>query len=480
VKLSMRVLQTALFVLVVSVALLVLSSWIVGELDRSIHEVVRAEQLKDAASIAGTLRPSFPANAENVGEIHDRVAQAADIFEDDVRVYDESGKLIDAKETVRIPPAVLAEARTRGFADETPYAVVDLRAGGIAVASKAIYDNLGRKVGVVVVANPATVARQLLATARSQLAIAFWVALVLSGAVGFVLAEFIAKQTRRLNDAADTIAAGDFSRRLPTRLMPAEISDLANAFNNMAEQLGHAFETLSGQERAQREFVANASHELRTPIAALKGAIELLEDGAKEKPEVRDEFLHTMRVEVNRLQRLVDDLFTLAQLDSGRLELRMLPQPLDEVVSVVVAIVRPLANDAGVAVAADLGDGDLTAVCDRDRITQVLIGFVDNAIKHSENGGVVTVSANGVNGSVRLCVHDTGKGIPPEEQQRIFDRFYRADDAPKRDERGSGLGLSIAREIVEAHGSRILVTSAVGEGTTFCFLLRRTFSLTEP
>jgi signal transduction histidine kinase len=480
VKLSMRVLQTALFVLVVSVALLVLSSWIVGELDRSIREVVRSEQLKDAAAVAGTLRPSFPANAENLGEIHDRVRQAADIFEDDVSVYDENLKLIDRQSTVEIPPDVLAEARSRGLADETPYAVVDFRSGGIAVASKAIYDNFGRKVGVVVVANPATQARRLLATARSQLTIAFWVALVLSGAVGFVLAEFIAKQTRRLNDAADTIAAGDFSRRLPTRLMPAEIADLASAFNNMAEQLGAAFAILSGQERAQREFVANASHEMRTPIAALKGAIELLEDGAKEKPEVRDEFLHTMRIEVNRLQRLVDDLFTLAQLDSGRLEMRLLPHPLDEIVNVVASIARPLANDAGVAITTDIGEGDLTAVCDRDRITQVLLGFVDNALKHSEAGGVVTISAHDVNGSVRLCVHDTGKGISPDEQQHVFDRFYRSADSSKGDKRGSGLGLSIAREIVEAHHTRIIVTSAVGEGTTFCFVLRGTFALTEP
>ena len=249
----------------------------------------------------------------------------------------------------------------------------------------------------------------------------------------------------------------------------------------MAAQLGYAFETLRGQERAQREFVANASHELRTPIAALKGAIEILETGGKEKPEVRDEFLATMRVEANRLQRLVDNLFTLAQVDSGRLQLQVKPEPADEIAWVVSTAMRPLANDAGVALQADIAAGDLTVMADRDHITQVLLGFVDNAIKHSEAGDIVTVSVTpDGDGKLRLCVADSGSGIPADVLPHIFDRFYTQRNAATGQRRGSGLGLAIAAEIVEAHGSRIDVESEPGKGACFCFQLPRATALTQP
>jgi two-component system phosphate regulon sensor histidine kinase PhoR len=221
-------------------------------------------------------------------------------------------------------------------------------------------------------------------------------------------------------------------------------------------------------EEAQRRFVANASHELRTPISALKGLLELLTGGAKDDLEVRDDFLRTMSLEVDRLGRLVADLLTLAQLEAGNLILHRGPVPVAELLDEVAAVMRPLADRSDVSLAVVVPSGDLDAYCDRDRITQVLLGFVDNALKHSSSGGTVTLRASRRDGAVSLEVRDDGVGIDPESVPRLFDRFYRVDES-RATPRGTGLGLSIAGEIVDAHGSTITVESRPGEGATFRF-----------
>lgn len=226
-------------------------------------------------------------------------------------------------------------------------------------------------------------------------------------------------------------------------------------------------------EQAQRQFIATASHEMRTPIAAMRGFLELLESGAKDKPEIRDDFLRTMQAEVDRLQRLVGDLFTLAQLDAGRMRLSVAPQSLEEIIGDVVAVMGPLADEAGVRLETDLAPGTPSVLCDRDRIVQVLMGFVDNALKHSRSAGEITVYARRDGSAVRVGVKDTGPGIPADVRSKIFGRFYRGGDETDGAARGAGLGLAIANEIVAAHGGAIGVDSEPGWGADFYFLLRQ-------
>lgn len=223
-------------------------------------------------------------------------------------------------------------------------------------------------------------------------------------------------------------------------------------------------------EDAQRSFVANASHEMRTPIAALKGLLELLEDGAKNDPEVRDDFIRTMQLEVDRLGRLVADLLTLAQLEAGSLQLNREPQSAGAVLESVHGVMRALAERASVTLAVEADDHDVQVLADRDRVVQVLLGFVDNALKHSEPGDTVTMRARTSGGNVVFEVVDHGPGVPAEMVPHIFDRFYRAD-SHRPEARGAGLGLAIAKEIVEAHGSVITVTETSGGGATFGFAL---------
>jgi PAS domain S-box-containing protein len=225
-------------------------------------------------------------------------------------------------------------------------------------------------------------------------------------------------------------------------------------------------------EDAQRRFVADASHELRTPISALKGLLELLTGGAKDDPEVADDFLRTMTLEADRLGRLVTDLLTLAQLEGGGLKLERESVPVAELFEEVTSVMRPLAEGSGVTLLTEAADGDLEVWCDRDRIKQVLLGFVGNALTHTSEGGTIAVRATPSTATVTLEVSDNGAGIAPEALPHLFDRFFRAD-ASRSATRGTGLGLSIAKEIVEAHHSSISVESEPNEGSSFRFDLPR-------
>ena len=223
-------------------------------------------------------------------------------------------------------------------------------------------------------------------------------------------------------------------------------------------------------EAAQRRFVADASHEMRTPIAALKGILELLADGAKEDPEVRDDFIATMQVETDRLGRLVIDLLTLAQLDAGSLTLTRQPEWATDLLGDVARVMHALAEQAGVTLAVEPPVDDVQVLADRDRVVQVLLSFTDNALKHSPAGTTVHLRARTTQTGVFLEVADEGPGIEPAQLARVFERFYRADEA-RPGKGGAGLGLAIAKEIVEAHGSSIEVHSTPGEGTAFGFEL---------
>lgn len=222
-------------------------------------------------------------------------------------------------------------------------------------------------------------------------------------------------------------------------------------------------------EAAQRRFVADASHELRTPIAALKGMLELLDDGAKNVPDVRDDFIHTMQLEADRLGRLVSDLLTLARLESGSLALEVAPVYVTDLLDDVAHVMQMLAGQAGVTLVVESHEEEMCVMGDRDRLVQVLLGFTDNALKHSPEHSTVRLAAEREGSNVTFSVCDQGPGIGTDEIDRVFERFYRADSA--RRGAGTGLGLAIAKEIVEAHGAAIRVHSTPGKGTCFTFTL---------
>ncbi|GAB4278263.1 MAG: HAMP domain-containing sensor histidine kinase [Coriobacteriia bacterium] len=456
--------QTGLFVVVIVVAILVLSVSLSGSLKETLGDLAEKDQYSDASALASQLSVEYPLTVESLERIRHLIDAFQTIYEDSVWLYDVDGTLRISEAAGPVPPEdVLQEAFLAGLADAEPFTRAVLASDGYVVAAKAVYDRDGRRAAVVVTSSPVTTLMAVLDAVRSRLWTTFWISLIVAGGIGYGFSEIIGRRVRMMSQAAAAIAAGDFNQRVPTSLVPSEVYELAESYNRMAVTLGEVFES-------QREFVANASHELRTPISAAKGLLELLLDGAEEDPEVRHEFLETMAHEIDRLGRLVADLLTLAELEAGGFEMLREPVDVSEMLENIRTVMCQLAEQSGVELALELPDGRLHVDGDRDRITQVLIGFVDNAIKHTPKGMKVTIGATPEDDSAWLWVHNDGEGIDPEIVPRLFERFYRADDA-RSPVKGTGLGLSIAKEIIEAHGSEVVVESPPEGGVTFGFML---------
>jgi signal transduction histidine kinase len=263
------------------------------------------------------------------------------------------------------------------------------------------------------------------------------------GVVWF-LARGMTSPLREMVDATESMARGDFSRRV-TVTSRDEIGTLARAFNQMAAELAET-------DRVRRDLVANVSHELRTPITALQAVLENLVDGV-EPPD--PETLHTMLVQVERLGRLVQQLLDLSRLESGGVPLDR--RPFDVAPMLEHAIRETRLHAGTIELTTTVDPPDLALDADAERLHQVVANLVENAVRHSPPDGVVAVMARGVGDSVRIEVLDDGPGIPAAEATRVFERFYRADTARSSDHGGAGLGLAIARWIVDLHDGDVHV-----------------------
>jgi signal transduction histidine kinase len=274
-----------------------------------------------------------------------------------------------------------------------------------------------------------------------------------------LVARSIANSVDRVRTASAELARGNLAARAPEG-GPAEVAELAASFNEMSEQLGRLFDT-------RRELVAWASHDLRTPLASMQAILEALEDGLGE-PE---EYLPVLREQVRVLSLLVDDLFELARIDAGALTLEMHFLPVAPVVSSSLRCVEAEARSRHVTLAADVED-DVTARFAPEKVERVLMNLLTNALRHTPTDGVVAVRVEPHAAEVTVAVEDTGEGLDPEARERMFERFWRAD--PARSSRGAGLGLAIARGLVEAHGGRIWAEDREGGGARICFTLQST------
>jgi signal transduction histidine kinase len=295
-----------------------------------------------------------------------------------------------------------------------------------------------------------------------------WWQLLLAGAIAAFIALFLARilargMTQPLRDmahAAGAMTRGDYRQRVRARSRD-EVGQLATAFNRMAGEM-------EGLERLRRDLVANVSHELKTPISALRARLENLLDGVEQPDPL---LIGVMLQQTERLSRLVDQLLDLSRLESGDLPLEIEPVQLAPLVERVVGEVEVARGDREIHVR-NLVPDDLPPVeGDRERIHQVLFNLVDNALRFTSQGGEVTVRATREDGSCEVSVEDTGPGIPPEHLPLVFERFYRVDPSRSREDGGTGIGLAIARSVVEAHGGRIWAESRVGVGSRFRFVL---------
>ncbi len=308
-------------------------------------------------------------------------------------------------------------------------------------------------------------------------------ALVLALAGGWWLVRLGLRPLEDVERTADSIAAGNLDQRVPGADDPSEVGRLARALNVMLERIETAFAArlasearLKESDRHLRQFVADASHELRTPIAAVAAYAELFERGASERPTDLPRVLTGIRSETARMERLVDDLLTLARLDEGA--------PLQVIPTELVGLCA-----AAVHTATTVGPGwpvtftaahPVEVIGDPTRLRQVVDNLLANVRSHTPEGTAATVHVDQVGGEARIVVRDRGPGMPSEDAARVFERFYRADSARDRAHGGTGLGLSIVSAIVVAHGGTVSAESAPGQGLAVTVSLPVASDLLEP
>ncbi|HYT30253.1 MAG TPA: HAMP domain-containing sensor histidine kinase [Actinomycetota bacterium] len=295
-----------------------------------------------------------------------------------------------------------------------------------------------------------------------------WWQLLLAGAIAAVIALFLARflargMTQPIRDmatGAERLARGEYRERVPVSSRD-ELGRLAETFNRMAGELENI-------EKLRRDLVANVSHELKTPIAAIRAHLENLLDGVEEPNAAT---LAVMLGQSERLTRLVEQLLDLSRLESGDVPLEREPVPLAALVDRVLREIRVGRIDRGVELR-NLVPADAPPVwADRERVHQVLFNLLDNALRFTPQGGTIAVRAEPREGRCEISVEDSGKGIPDEHRPFVFERFYRVDPSRSRPDGGTGIGLTIARSVVEAHGGRIWVEAREGGGSVFRFAL---------
>jgi signal transduction histidine kinase len=577
---SIRLWQTELFMIVIVVAILTLTTSVSAGLKTALSDTAESAEARNASALAGRLEPELPVTVGSLDTVRDIIADHRRVYRSGIWVYDRDGTLLESAYDTAPAPAELTAARDGGLAQEQPYKTMQLQPNGWVIAAQVLHGPKGTREGVVVTASSVAESLDILDSVRNRIWVTFWVALGLAGMLGFAFSELISRRIRALSKAATAMADGHFEQRLTAGFFPDEIQDLALSYNRLGVRLGETFGELQESRReiaavvdsmaegliafdpdgavrvinpeavrllrvpdreltgvpaeevtaepavldvvrsglagataartvslghsvvllhctplldaggrvggavllladvteqhriedAQRRFVADASHEMRTPITALKGILELLADGAKDDSDVRDEFIHTMQVEADRLARLVTDLLTLAKLEARSSDLEVGPQPAAELLQEVARVMATLAEQAGVELCVETPDADVAVLAEHDKIVQVLLSFTDNALKNSPAGSKIRLRAHRRGDTVLLEVADEGRGIGPDQLGSVFERFYRGDTA-RAGGKGTGLGLAIAKEIVEAHGSTIEVDSAPGVGTTFRFQL---------
>lgn len=309
-----------------------------------------------------------------------------------------------------------------------------------------------RVTDVIVYSSPVSDLDRSVAIVRQQILIAGGIALLLALIGGYLVARALAQRVKRLELAAEQVAAGEFEHPIAVDSAD-ELGQLAIAFNQMQRQLARL-------ESAREKFIATASHELRTPIFSLGGFVELLEDEELDE-ETRQRFLEQVKGQVERLRKLSVDLLDLSRLESGSLQLRPEQVDLGELTRSVSGEFEPALAQHDSHLELRLASRTIEAQCDPVRVAQIMRILIDNALTHTPQGSRIVVTATRADSHIRLAVRDDGQGIDPAVAQRIFEPFYTGDDM-----QGSGLGLTIASELAERMAGRLAVRSEPGQ-TTF-------------
>jgi signal transduction histidine kinase len=327
----------------------------------------------------------------------------------------------------------------------------------LAVADPFILEKGSPPFGGLVVATPQTQLSNQVVRLLERLAIALFIGLLVTAVLAWYLSGRITRPLRRLAGAADEVAEGHYDTEVPVLTSGDEVADLADSFRQMTSRLSEA-------EELERNFLMTVSHELRTPLTAIRGHVEALREGVVDDPALRTASLDVISAEAMRLERLVGDVLDLAKLDTRRFTVRHEEVDMARLLEQAYLAFGEEAKQRKIDYSQEVS-AEPVIVTDGDRVLQIITNLLANAFRWTPNGGSVGLHLSSENGNIHVAVEDTGPGIGPEEQDRIFRPFWTHDG------KGTGLGLAIARELAMALGGRIDLDSEVGRGSKFELVL---------
>ena len=288
--------------------------------------------------------------------------------------------------------------------------------------------------------------------------------------LGYFLSSTITQRINLLKSAAENIAQGDLKTRVPVQGSD-EVAVLAKTFNQMAEQLQDSDKKQRELESLRRDLIAWVSHDLQTPLTSVRAILEALSDGVVEDPATVQRYLHTAQRDVNSLSSLIDDLFQMAQLDAGGFPLNRANASLSDLISDTLESFTELAKQREITLEGNVESNVDPVNMDTQAMGRVLNNLLGNALRHTPDGGRISVWVHRAQSGIEVTVSDTGEGIREEDLPHVFESFYRGEKSRNRGTGGAGLGLAISRGIVQAHGGKIRVESKPGRGTLFTFTI---------
>ncbi len=433
------------FALVLGLALFSVSWYVGAESDRQAERAQRERNDVRAARIEGVIARFFD-DRRDWADVQPALEQAGSLYDWQIVVQDEAGRVVGDSHLNR-------KGRPRPPSD---YRLRPIEREGKEVGTLSFTP--GRPFFTDAALEP--IESQLSSRVNRSL---LWTGLA-AGAAGIAVVGLLSRRVLApvsgLSSAARRLGRGDLSQRVDASARD-EIGELGRTFNIMAEDLQQA-------ESQRRNLMADVAHELRTPLSNIQGYVEALRDGLV-KSDV--ETIDTLHQQVLHLTHLVEDLRLLALAEAGSLRLNRKPDQLADVLRAVSTAFRPRAEAKGVTITLDLADNYPVVSMDRSRVQQVVQNLVENAILHTPEGGAISIAAAVVGDALRVTMADTGGGIPADDLEHVFDRFYRVDPARARATGGAGLGLTIAKQLIEAHEGRMWAESTFGEGSRFIFEL---------
>ena len=413
--------------------------------------------------LAASAAPFF-ASADLDG-LTDMLYSAAAEVEGRILLIDKSGKIqldtLSLQEGTRTHAEEAITVLSGG--ESLVYGIHPLEEDGeyAALCAAAMLHN-GEIIGAVLVSTPVTELREAIQAVEKQLMTLFVAVAAAALIAALIFAVTLTAPIKALTSTIRRMGKGDLSARVEVRAS-GELKELADSYNAMAEKIEHF-------DKSRSQFVQNASHELKTPLATMKILLENLIYQPDMPPELRAEFMQDMNHEIDRLSGIITDLLTLTQMDSQNDALKLEKLDLSVLCEETVHALQPAADKGRLTLTAELAPA-VTITGDASKLGQVVYNLIDNAVKYTPEGGAVTVTLTADSREAALTVRDTGIGIPKEDLSHIFDRFYRVDKARSRATGGTGLGLSIVRQMVQLHGGEITVTSESGEGSAFTVTL---------